>query len=80
LQGFAAFAERYFFLGEVDGRGLLIGRQLVTDKATREPLSQAATRCWVDECLRRGFLTMAYAANFRIHPATTINKAIVQEI
>ena len=54
--------------------------QLVKNKATREPLSQAATRQLFDECLRRGFLTMAYAANFRIQPATTIDKATVQEI
>jgi len=80
LQALAAFVERYPFVGKIDGRGLLIGIQLVKDKATREPMSQAATRRLFDECLRRGLLTMAYAANFRIQPAMIIDRATIQEV
>jgi 4-aminobutyrate aminotransferase-like enzyme len=80
LNSLAAFVERYSFVGNVEGCGLLIGIQLVKDKVTREPLSQTATRRLFDECLRRGLLTMAYAHNFRIQPAMTIDKATVDEV
>ena len=74
------FVDRYPFVGHVDGCGLMIGVQFVRDKDTREPLPQTATRRIFDECLRRGLLTMAYAANFRIQPAMTIDEATIDEI
>jgi 4-aminobutyrate aminotransferase-like enzyme len=80
LKALALFADRYPFVGNVNGCGLLIGIQLVEDKATRQPLTQVKTRRIFDECLRRGLLTMAYAANFRIQPAMTIDETTVDEV
>ncbi len=69
------FVDDYPFVGEVRGRGLLIGIELVRDKKTKEPLSRTTTRRIFDECVRRGLLTMAYAPSFRIQPALTIDRA-----
>jgi 4-aminobutyrate aminotransferase-like enzyme len=72
LQG---FAERYPFVGYVDGAGLFMRVELVKDKTSKEPLSRAVTERIFNECVRRGLLTMAYAASFRIQPALTIDEA-----
>jgi 4-aminobutyrate aminotransferase-like enzyme len=69
------FVDDYPFVGEVRGRGLLIGMELVRDKKSKRPLSRAVTRRIFDECVRRGLLTMSYAPSFRIQPALTIDRA-----
>jgi taurine-pyruvate aminotransferase len=43
-------------VGEVRGRGLLLGIELVVDKATREPLSAAGTGAVVAHCMRNGVI------------------------
>jgi 4-aminobutyrate aminotransferase-like enzyme len=48
---------------------------MVKDKKTKEPVSRAAAGRIFTECVRRGLLTMAYAASFRIQPALTIDEA-----
>jgi 4-aminobutyrate aminotransferase-like enzyme len=75
LAALRPFVDRYPFVGEVRGRGLFIGIDLVRDKRTKEPLSARATRRLFDECLRRGLLTMAYSARLRLQPALTIDEA-----
>ena len=75
LASLSPFVDRYPFVGEVRGRGLLLGIELVRDKKTREPLPGAVTRRIFDECLKRGLLTMAYAPRFRLQPALTMDRA-----
>jgi 4-aminobutyrate aminotransferase-like enzyme len=75
LQALRPFVERYPFVGDVRGRGLFLGLDLVRDKQTKEPLSPRVTRRIFDECLRRGLLTMGYAPRFRLQPALTIDAA-----
>jgi 4-aminobutyrate aminotransferase/(S)-3-amino-2-methylpropionate transaminase len=75
LRALRSFVDDYPFVGQVSGRGLFIGMELVRDKKTKKPLSRAVTRRIFDECLRRGLLTMSYAPSFRIQPALTIDRA-----
>jgi len=70
-----AFVERYPFVGFVDGEGLLIRMELVKDKKTKEPLPRRVTERIFTEAVKRGLLTMAYSASFRIQPALTIDEA-----
>src|SRR5262245_5304698 len=70
-----AFVDRYPFVGFVDGLGLLIRMELVKDKKTKEPLPRRVTERIFTEAVKRGLLTMAYAASFRIQPALTIDEA-----
>lgn len=75
LAALRPFVDRYPFVGEVRGAGLFLSIELVRDKKTKEPLSKAATTRIFHECLRRGLLTMAYAASFRLQPALTLDEA-----
>jgi 4-aminobutyrate aminotransferase-like enzyme len=75
LDALRPFVDDYPFVGEVRGRGLLLGLELVRDKKTKEPLARRATRRLFDECVRRGLLSMSYAPSFRIQPALTIDRA-----
>ena len=70
-----AFVDRYPFVGFVDGAGLLIRMELVKDKKTKEPLPRRVTERIFTEAVKRGLLTMAYSASFRIQPALTIDEA-----
>jgi 4-aminobutyrate aminotransferase-like enzyme len=75
LRSLHGFVERYPFVGYVDGAGLFMRMELVKDKTSKEPLARPVTERIFKECVRRGLLTMAYAASFRIQPALTIDEA-----
>jgi 4-aminobutyrate aminotransferase / (S)-3-amino-2-methylpropionate transaminase / 5-aminovalerate transaminase len=75
LRELEGFVERYPFVGYVQGAGLFLRVELVRDKASKEPLARAVTERIFKECVRRGLLTMAYTASFRIQPALTIDEA-----
>jgi len=70
-----ALVDRYPFVGFVDGLGLLIRMELVSDKKTKQPLPRRVTERIFTEAVKRGLLTMAYAASFRIQPALTIDES-----
>ena len=70
-----ALQARYPVIGDVRGRGLLIGVELVTDRRTREPASEAAARL-VRGALERGLLvtsTGRYQNVIEITPPLTID-------
>jgi 4-aminobutyrate aminotransferase-like enzyme len=69
------FVDDFPFVGEVRGRGLFIGIELVADKKTRVPLARSITTRIYEECVKRGLLTMAYAPRVRLQPALTIDRA-----
>jgi 4-aminobutyrate aminotransferase-like enzyme len=67
--------EKYHFVGDVRGRGLLIGMDLVKDLETREPLSRRVTELIFQEALKRGLLMMGYFPRVRINPPLVITGA-----
>jgi 4-aminobutyrate aminotransferase-like enzyme len=79
LEKLRPMVERYPFIGEVRGAGLFLGIEMVRDKKTKEPLAKAVCQRVFQENLKRGLLTMSYAASFRIQPAMTIDSGTVDE-
>ena len=67
--------DKYEFIGDVRGAGMLIGLDLVKDRATKEPLSKAITEQIFLGALRRGLLLMAYFSRVRINPPLILTES-----
>jgi 4-aminobutyrate aminotransferase/(S)-3-amino-2-methylpropionate transaminase len=67
--------EKYEFIGDVRGAGLLIGLDLVKDRVTKEPLSSAVSEQIFLGALRRGLLLMGYFSRVRINPPLILTEA-----
>jgi 4-aminobutyrate aminotransferase-like enzyme len=74
-----ALKEKYACVGEVRGRGLLLGIELVKDRKTKEPLGKDVTRALYVECLRRGLVAMTYSPTIRLNPPLVITVAAALE-
>jgi 4-aminobutyrate aminotransferase / (S)-3-amino-2-methylpropionate transaminase / 5-aminovalerate transaminase len=70
-----ALMEKYEFIGDVRGRGLLIGMDLVRDLKTRAPLARKVTETIFLESLKRGLVLMGYFPRVRINPPLVITEA-----
>jgi 4-aminobutyrate aminotransferase / (S)-3-amino-2-methylpropionate transaminase / 5-aminovalerate transaminase len=66
--------EKYEFVGDVRGRGLLIGIDLVRDRKTRELMSRKVTELLFKEALARGLVIMGYFPRVRINPPLVITE------
>jgi 4-aminobutyrate aminotransferase / (S)-3-amino-2-methylpropionate transaminase / 5-aminovalerate transaminase len=66
--------EKYRFIGDVRGRGLMIGVEMVADRTTKEPLDKTITRALFQEALERGLITMSYSQVIRINPPLLISE------
>jgi 4-aminobutyrate aminotransferase/(S)-3-amino-2-methylpropionate transaminase len=71
--------ERHEYIGDVRGRGLLLGVEMVSDRTTKKPLEKKWTRQLFDECLRRGLVSMCYSSAIRINPPLTIDEPTALE-
>jgi 4-aminobutyrate aminotransferase/(S)-3-amino-2-methylpropionate transaminase len=80
LEKLKPFLDRYSFVGEVRGEGLMLAIEMVKDKVSKEPLSKKAHEWIFWEFLQKGLLTMSYATSFRIQPAMTIDKDTIENI
>ncbi|PYM42267.1 MAG: hypothetical protein DME12_08375 [Candidatus Rokuibacteriota bacterium] len=69
-----ALKEKYRCVGEVRGRGLMLGIELVRDRTTKAPLPKTVTQALYQECLRRGLVAMTYAPSIRINPPLVIRE------
>jgi 4-aminobutyrate aminotransferase-like enzyme len=79
LEELRRMQERYPFIGDVRGAGLLIGVELVRDRATREPLAAGVTKQLYADCLKSGLLAMTYTPHVRLQPALTIDRQAALE-
>jgi 4-aminobutyrate aminotransferase-like enzyme len=69
-----ALKEKHRCIGEVRGKGLMLGIELVRDRQTKEPLGKDVTRALYQECLRRGLVAMTYSPSIRINPPLVIQE------
>ncbi len=70
---------RHPSIGDVRGRGLMIGIELVKDKATREPAPDLRARV-VHRCFENGLLTLGCGrSTVRFMPPLMIEKELVDE-
>jgi 4-aminobutyrate aminotransferase / (S)-3-amino-2-methylpropionate transaminase / 5-aminovalerate transaminase len=67
--------DRYEFIGDVRGVGLLIGMDLVRDRRTKEPLAREVTERIFLGALRRGLLLMGYFSRVRINPPLILSES-----
>ena len=74
LAGLKELQEKYRFIGDVRGRGLMIGVEMVADRSTKAPLDKAITRALFHEALQRGLVTMSYSQVIRINPPLVISE------
>src|SRR2546426_2034946 len=54
LAGLEAMKDKHRCVGEVRGKGLMLGIELVADRKSKEPIAREFTRTLYQECLRRG--------------------------
>jgi 4-aminobutyrate aminotransferase-like enzyme len=73
------FSERCGIVGHVQGKGLMIGVELVKDKRTKEPLDRELTRQLFHECLDNGLVSMCYSSSIRINPPLVISESEAEE-
>jgi len=69
-----ALKEKHRCVGEVRGKGLMLGIELVRDRQTKEPLGKDVTKALYQECLRRGLVAMTYSPSIRINPPLVIQE------
>jgi 4-aminobutyrate aminotransferase/(S)-3-amino-2-methylpropionate transaminase len=74
-----AMQERYRCIGDVRGKGLMLGLELVRDRKTKERLSKEVTQALFQECLRRGLIAMCYGPIVRISPPLVISEETALE-
>ncbi len=74
LERLREMQERFRVIGDVRGKGLLIGVDLVADRKTREPLPARLTERLYTRCVELGLLVMAYGARVRINPPLVISE------
>ena len=81
LQGLRELQKRFSLIGDVRGRGLIIGVELVSDRETREPASLQTHRL-VYRCFELGLLVIYAGLHgnvVEILPPLTIEEAEVDE-
>jgi 4-aminobutyrate aminotransferase len=74
LEGLRELSRKHPQIGDVRGRGLMIGIELIRDRETREPAIAERDR-FEQECFERGLLVIGCGANsIRLSPALIIEK------
>ena len=79
LRRLQSFKDKFDFVGDVRGQGLLIGIELVKEKNSLEKLDRKYTQIIFRECLKRGLIIMGYNPDIRINPPLIITQDIAEE-
>ncbi len=79
LKRLTAMQEKHRIIGDVRGKGLLLGLELVSDRRTKELVSEDFTKALFQECLRRGLLAMSYTPVIRLNPPLNISEETALE-
>jgi 4-aminobutyrate aminotransferase-like enzyme len=74
LETLRAWEPRYPFFGRLQGQGLMIGLDLVRDKATGESWSAEACGELFQRGLQEGIILMISSSALRINPALTVTR------
>ncbi|HUA34919.1 MAG TPA: aspartate aminotransferase family protein [Candidatus Binataceae bacterium] len=74
LRRLREFVEKYEFVGDVRGKGLMIGLDLVRDRDSKQLLNKKVTEHIFLECLKRGLVSMSYFPRIRINPPLVITE------
>lgn len=56
MESLLQLQDKYMIIGEVRGKGLLVGVELVADRATRKPVNEAVAVAVVADCLAQGVM------------------------
>jgi 4-aminobutyrate aminotransferase len=74
ISGVRKLAERHPIIGDVRGRGLMVGMELVKDRATKEPNPEASRRV-VDTAFQHGLLLLGCGrSTVRLAPPLVIDE------
>src|ERR1700728_4024143 len=74
LEALKKVQEKYRFIGDVRGRGLLIGVEMVADRKTKAPLDKTITRALFHDALERGLIAMSSSNLIRIKPPLVLTE------
>lgn len=79
MERFEKMKERYSSIGDIRGKGLMLGVDLVKDRDTKEVSNSLAAKvCW--RCWEKGvFLTFFAGSVLRVAPPLTITKAYLEK-
>ncbi|MDZ3991896.1 aspartate aminotransferase family protein [Pseudomonas sp. Teo4] len=87
MAGLLALKEKHPLIGDVRGKGLFLGLELVADRETREPVNEKVAMQVAAACMARGLIisrTNRSFANFNntlcLSPALTLGKAEADEM
>lgn len=77
--GFEALRDRFLSIGDIRGKGLMIGVELVKDRDTREPNRDLVKRI-LQRCFEKGLLLLSCGVStIRFMPPLVVNEAEVDE-
>jgi 4-aminobutyrate aminotransferase/(S)-3-amino-2-methylpropionate transaminase len=82
MSRFDEMQERHGVIGDVRGRGAMCAIELVTDRATKEPLASDTGTAIVRRCLENGVIVLkagTYDNVIRLLPPLTIDEGLLDE-
>ena len=79
LDKLSTFKDKFSFVDDVRGKGLMIGMSLVDPNNKKNSLDKKYTKELFRKCLQRGLIIMGYNPEIRINPPLVITEEIAEE-